>query len=180
MRKNCKGEEQNELPWNPLGGCFSLSSPYESSPTQLRCASQGTPGATGTADIWETRAAPLAAAQAKEHQEPQAQQTYGKRVRHPSQQHSPQQEIQKTGLVIQAPSSSNVTLKVATAVQQIMTELSEAVSEKDKTMVITKVVLNLKNKMATRIQRPLKIIAFNANGIWRQHYELSKRYKTYI
>jgi exonuclease III len=29
--------------------------------------------------------------------------------------------------------------------------------------------------MATKIHRPLKIIAFNANGIWRQHYELSKQ-----
>jgi hypothetical protein len=29
--------------------------------------------------------------------------------------------------------------------------------------------------MATRIHRPLKIIAFNANGILRQRYELSKQ-----
>jgi exonuclease III len=29
--------------------------------------------------------------------------------------------------------------------------------------------------MAARIHRPLKIIAFNANGIWRQPYELSKQ-----
>jgi exonuclease III len=29
--------------------------------------------------------------------------------------------------------------------------------------------------MATGIHRPLKIIAFNANGIWRQRYELSKQ-----
>jgi hypothetical protein len=29
--------------------------------------------------------------------------------------------------------------------------------------------------MTTRIHRPLKIIAFNANDIWRQHYELSKQ-----
>jgi hypothetical protein len=60
------------------------------------------------------------------------------------QQHLPQKEIQKTGLSVQTPSSSNNdTLKVATVVQQIMTELSEAVSEKDKIMVITKLVLNL-------------------------------------
>jgi hypothetical protein len=31
--------------------------------------------------------------------------------------------------------------------------------------------------MAARIHRPLKIIAFNANGIWRQRYELSKQLK---
>jgi endonuclease/exonuclease/phosphatase (EEP) superfamily protein YafD len=29
--------------------------------------------------------------------------------------------------------------------------------------------------MATRIHRPLKVIAFNANGIGRQRYELSKQ-----
>jgi hypothetical protein len=29
--------------------------------------------------------------------------------------------------------------------------------------------------MAARIYRPLKIIAFNANGVWRQRYELSKQ-----
>jgi hypothetical protein len=44
------------------------------------------------------------------------------------QQHLPQQEIQKTGLSVQAPSSSdNGTLKVATVAQRIITELSEAV-----------------------------------------------------
>jgi hypothetical protein len=46
-----------------------------------------------------------------------------------------------TGLSVQAPnSSSNDMIKVVTVVQQIMTELSEAVSEKDKIMVITKAV----------------------------------------
>jgi hypothetical protein len=34
-------------------------------------------------------------------------------------------------------------LKVTTVVQQIITELSEAVSEKDKLMIIIKMVLNL-------------------------------------
>jgi exonuclease III len=29
--------------------------------------------------------------------------------------------------------------------------------------------------MAARVHRPLKVIAFNANGTWRQHYELSKQ-----
>jgi hypothetical protein len=59
------------------------------------------------------------------------------------QQHLPQQEIQRTGLPVQAPSSANNdTLNVATVVQQIITELSEAVTEKDKIMAITKSVLN--------------------------------------
>jgi hypothetical protein len=29
--------------------------------------------------------------------------------------------------------------------------------------------------MATRVHRPLKVVAFNANGIVRQRYELSKQ-----
>jgi hypothetical protein len=54
-------------------------------------------------------------------------------MRHPVQQHLTQQEIQITGL-----SSNCGTLKVATVVQEIMTEHSEAVSGKDKIMAITK------------------------------------------
>jgi hypothetical protein len=92
------------------------------------------------------------------------------------QQYLPQQEIQKTGLSVWAPSlTNNDMLKVVTVVQQIMTELSEAVSEKDKIMVITKIVLNLMKQMAARVHRVLKVIAFNENGIWRQHNELSKQ-----
>jgi hypothetical protein len=79
-----------------------------------------------------------------EHQQPQAPQTDGNSVRHPLQQHLPVQDIQKTGLSVQAPSSSvNDTLKVDTVVRQIMKELSEAVSEEDKIMIITIIVLNL-------------------------------------
>jgi hypothetical protein len=75
-------------------------------------------------------------------QQPQAPQTYEESVQHPVQQHLPQQEIQKTGLSVQAPSSSdNDKLKVATLVQHVMTELTEAVSEKEKIMVITKMYL---------------------------------------
>jgi hypothetical protein len=29
--------------------------------------------------------------------------------------------------------------------------------------------------MATRVHRPLKVVAFNANGVVRQRYELSKQ-----
>jgi hypothetical protein len=83
--------------------------------------------------------------QDSQHQRPQAPQTDGKSLLHPVQQHLPQQEIQRTGLSVQAPRSTNSdTLKIATVVQQIMTEPSEAVSEKHKIMIITtKVVLNL-------------------------------------
>jgi hypothetical protein len=48
------------------------------------------------------------------------------------QQNLPQKKIQRTGLSVQAPSSNkNDMIKVTTVVQKIMTELSEAVSEKD-------------------------------------------------
>jgi hypothetical protein len=63
-------------------------------------------------------------------------------VRHPVQQHLPQEAIQKTGLSVQAPSStSNETIKGAIAVQQSTTELSE--TEEKRIMIITKIVLNL-------------------------------------
>jgi hypothetical protein len=59
------------------------------------------------------------------------------------QQHLPQQEIHKTRLSVQAPSSpNNETLKVATVGQHITRKLSEAVLE-DKIKVITKMVKNL-------------------------------------
>jgi hypothetical protein len=45
-----------------------------------------------------------------------------------------------------------------------MTELSEAVTEKDKIMIITKMVLNL-NKTAGRVHRPLKIMAFGGGAM---------------
>jgi hypothetical protein len=67
-----------------------------------------------------------------QHQQPQAPQTYEKSFLLPVQQHLPQQEIQIIGLSVQAPSSTNNdTSKITTVLQQIITELSEAVSEKD-------------------------------------------------
>jgi hypothetical protein len=64
-------------------------------------------------------------------------------VRQPAQQHLPQQEIQKRGLSVQAPNSfDSYKSEVATVVQQIVTKLSEAVSEEDKIRIITKIVLN--------------------------------------
>jgi hypothetical protein len=58
------------------------------------------------------------------------------------QQYLPQQEFQQTSLSVQAPSSSNNTT-IATVVHQIMTDVIEAVSQKDRVMIITKMVLNL-------------------------------------
>jgi hypothetical protein len=82
--------------------------------------------------------------QETQHKQPQAPQTDGKSVQHPVQQHLPQQEFQKTGLSVQASSSSdNDKLQVASGVRQIMRELSEAVSEEDKAMIVTMMVLKL-------------------------------------
>jgi hypothetical protein len=69
-----------------------------------------------------------------QHEQPQTTQR--------EQQYLPQKEFQKTGLSVQAPSSSSNDT-VATVVHQIMTELSKAVSEEDRVMVITKLILNL-------------------------------------
>jgi type IV pilus biogenesis protein CpaD/CtpE len=54
----------------------------------------------------------------------------------------PQREFQKTGLSVQAPSSSSNDT-AATAVHQIMRELSKAVSEENRVMVLTTLILNL-------------------------------------
>jgi hypothetical protein len=72
--------------------------------------------------------------QDKQHQIPQTTQT--------EQQYLPQKECQKIDLSVQAPSSSNND-SVATVVHQIMTKLTKAVSEEDRVMVITKLILNL-------------------------------------
>jgi hypothetical protein len=56
-----------------------------------------------------------------------ASQTDEENLWSPVQQHLPQQEIHKTGLLEQAPSSSNIDMmKVATVVHQIITDLSES------------------------------------------------------
>jgi hypothetical protein len=58
-----------------------------------------------------------------------------------------QSHTQKTCQSVQAPSVSNFSLddmfKVANVVQQIMTQLNGALTEEDKIMVITKIVLSL-------------------------------------
>jgi hypothetical protein len=67
----------------------------------------------------------------------------GKALQLPMQQYLPQREVQGVGLLVQAPDLTNSDmLKIATVVQQIMTELSEALSGKNKIMVITKIVPN--------------------------------------
>jgi hypothetical protein len=66
-------------------------------------------------------------------------------------------------------------IRGATMVQHIMTEFNGAVSEEAKIVDNTKIVLNLMKQMTTRFHKPLKVITFNANGIGRQRYELSKQ-----
>jgi hypothetical protein len=61
-----------------------------------------------------------------------------------------------------------------------MTKLTKAVSEEDRVMVITNLVLTYCNKMAARIHRSLKIIEFNANNSWRQRYELIKQLQNFV
>jgi hypothetical protein len=53
-------------------------------------------------------------------------------------------------------------VRVVSAVQQIMTELSGAVSEEAKMLGITKLVFSLM-KDNDRLHRSRKVIAFNAN-----------------
>jgi hypothetical protein len=65
-------------------------------------------------------------------------------VQHPVQQHLLQKDFQKTGVSVQAPSSSdNEKLKVAAVVRQTMRKLSGAASEDDKLMLVTMMVLDL-------------------------------------
>jgi hypothetical protein len=99
MRKKNSKEEHNELPKGFSGRrlFFKFTSSEQSNAAALRQDNQ-------------------------QHQ-PQASQTDGKCVQHPVQQHLTQQEIHKTGLSVQSPSSSdNDNLKVATAVRQSMKE----------------------------------------------------------
>jgi hypothetical protein len=55
-----KGEEQNKLPKDLLGGCPR----HHSSPTRLHCVRTCNTPTTGAADIWERLASPCAAASA--------------------------------------------------------------------------------------------------------------------
>jgi hypothetical protein len=121
MRKgNSKGEEHNELPRDSLGEHNSLK--FTSSEQSYAAALR----------------------QDTQQQQPQAPQTDGKSVQHPVQQHLPQQEFQKTDVSVQAPSlSDNDKIEVATVVGQIMRELSGAVSEEDKVMIVTMMVLDI-------------------------------------
>jgi hypothetical protein len=42
-------------------------------------------------------------------------------------------------------------------------------------MIIIKMVLKLIKQKVVTVYRPLKVVAFNANGIWRRSYELSRQ-----
>jgi hypothetical protein len=67
-------------------------------------------------------------------------------------QHLPQEEIQKAGLSVQAPGLlNNDTFEVSTLYQHIIGELSGAMSEEGKIMVIAKMVLNLLKQTGCQI-----------------------------
>jgi hypothetical protein len=92
---------------------------------------------------------------------------------------SPQHQQQTIGQLVRVPHVNTLPLHkmlivVVTVVQQIMTEFNGTVLEKAKIVTITKTLLS-RSKMATRVQRSLKITAFNVNGIWRQRSELGKQ-----
>ena len=68
--------------------------------------------------------------------------------------------------------------KVVTIVQQIMTELRGTVSEQENIVFITKSVLNLMKQNGNQSSYAFqshKDVAFNANVIRRQRYELRKQ-----
>jgi hypothetical protein len=116
-KENCKGEEHNELPRDPLGGRSSLSSPHQSSDTQLHCVKTNITCNHRHGRHMEKACGP-----------PCSSICHNRKFR---------KQVCQYRLLVRLP------LKVATVVQQIMTELSESVSEKGKIMVITKMVLNL-------------------------------------
>jgi hypothetical protein len=64
-------------------------------------------------------------------------------------------------------------LKVATVLQEIITELSEGASENDRIMVITKMIFNETKWLLEFIGH--SVIAFSENGIWKWLYEFSKQ-----
>jgi hypothetical protein len=78
-----------------------------------------------------------------QHQRPEAPHTGGKSLGTPAQQRLPQPESQRTGHSVRTLSSfDSDKLKVAAVVQQIVTGLGEAVSEKHKIIIFIKMVLN--------------------------------------
>jgi hypothetical protein len=119
-KENSKGEQHNELPRDSLGERYSLSSPQQSSPMQLHCVKK-----LNISNHWHRR------------QTGEACSTPFSSICH-------SRNFPKTGLSVQSPSSSdNDKLKVATVVRQIMRELSEAVSEEDRAVIVTMMVLDL-------------------------------------
>jgi len=65
--------------------------------------------------------------------------------------------------------------KVAAIVQQNMTKINGAVTEKQKIVAITTIVFNLSKTNLPLEFTDLNLIAFNANGISRQRHELTKQ-----
>jgi hypothetical protein len=92
---------------------------------------------------------------------------------------SGQQKKKKSGSVRGAPTVNSQPLDnmlgVVTTVQLIMTVFNDAVSEEEIIVAIIKIELNLMTQNGHYSSRPLKFFTFNANGIGRWRYELSKQ-----
>jgi hypothetical protein len=86
--------------------------------------------------------------------------------------------VQETGQSVQAQDVNSDSLDIFRAfsvVKQIMAEIKGTASEEAKFVALAKIVFKFKKKMANRVHRPLKVIAYNANGILRQRSELGKQ-----
>jgi hypothetical protein len=140
---HAKGEH-SELPRDPQGGHSSLSSPHQEIPTQLHRVKTINTSNHRHRSQMENCLKPL-------------------------QQHLLQQEFEKTGLSVQAPISSDSDT-VATVVHQIMTAQWNCVRRSQNNGHYKMVLMLI--KMAARVHRPLKVIAFNANGISWQLQDL--------
>jgi hypothetical protein len=86
--------------------------------------------------------------------------------------------VQKTGQSVQAPNLNNNSqdlFRAFSVAQQIMAELKGAAFEEAKFVFLAKIIFKFVKENGNKAYGPLKIIAFNANGILRQRYELSKQ-----
>jgi hypothetical protein len=81
---------------------------------------------------------------------------------------SAQQQSQPLTAPCTAGSSLDNVLRVTTTVQEIMTTVNVAESEEENIVAITKIV-------GVRVHRSLKVIACNANGTWKQRFDLGKQ-----
>jgi hypothetical protein len=120
-------------------------------PCERRRAKQALKGPSGR-NFFSKFISPAALRQDNQHQKPKAPQTKGKSVHHPVQQNLSKREFQNPGLSVQVISSFNNNT-VAAVVRQFMIDISGAVSEEKKVLVITKMILNAEKWLLVFIGR---------------------------